>query len=146
MYTDAGFAGFSLKSQAGVLILWAGSQIPFNRDNRSTLSIARLGGTWRSRHYALRAQAARELIAMENITLDYVPSEEQVAEVLTKALPIPLVSTFSKSSCVCQRRMFGTQVDMHGQCLSPHVVASKILGGPANHSPHDITAPRVESA
>ena len=97
MYTDAGFAGFSLKSQAGVLILWAGSQIPFNRDNRSTLSIARLGGTWRSRHYALRAQAARELIAMENITLDYVPSEEQVAEVLTKALPTPLVSTFSKT-------------------------------------------------
>ena len=95
VYTDASFAGFNLKSQTGILILWeanvvlwrsgrqnttatstseaeltAGSlgtqiamglqalledwgqesHIALQWDNRSTLSTAHLGGTWRSRH------------------------------------------------------------------------------------------------
>ena len=44
----------------------------------------------------MQAQAVRELIAMERVTLDYVPSAEQMADILTKALPTPLVSAFRK--------------------------------------------------
>ena len=44
----------------------------------------------------MQAQAVRELIAMERVTLDYVPSAEQMADILTKALPTPRASTFHK--------------------------------------------------
>ena len=63
-------------------------------DNRSTLSIAHLGGTWRSRHYAIRAQAVRELLDLQLVTLEYVPTGEQWADILTKALPTQLVRAF----------------------------------------------------
>ena len=46
--------------------------------------------------YAIRAQAVRELIAMNKVTLDYVPSEEQIPDILTKALPTALVSIFHR--------------------------------------------------
>ena len=73
-------------------------------DNRSTLSIAHLGGTWRSRHYAVRAQAASELLALDRVTLEYVPSEEQMADVLTKALPSQLVAAFQKRFFINMRK------------------------------------------
>ena len=38
----------------------------------------------------------REVIAMERVSLEYVPTEEQMADVLTKALPTPLVSSLQK--------------------------------------------------
>ena len=66
-------------------------------DNRSTFSIAHLGGTWRPRHYAVRAQAVRELLSLDLITLDYVPTREQMADVLTKALPGQLAQAFIAS-------------------------------------------------
>ena len=65
-------------------------------DNRSTLSIAHLGGTWRSRHYAIRAQAVHELLALDLVKLEYVPTAEQWADILTKALSTPLVKEFHK--------------------------------------------------
>ena len=40
------------------------SHMTLTWDNRSTSSIAHLAGTWRSRHYAIRAQAVRELMAL----------------------------------------------------------------------------------
>ena len=38
----------------------------------------------------------REVIAMERVSLEYVPTEEQMADVLTKALPTPFVSSLQK--------------------------------------------------
>ena len=70
------------------------TQLILRWDNRSTLSIAHLGGTWRSRHYAIRAQAVRELLALDLVKLEYVPTAEQWADILTKALPTPLVREF----------------------------------------------------
>ena len=58
------------------------------------MSIAHLGGAWRSRHYAIQAQAVRELLALGRVTLEYVPTAEQWVDILTKALPTQLVKLF----------------------------------------------------
>ena len=139
IFTDAGFVGFNLKSQSGVLVLWGGTVVLWRSgrqsttatstseaeptagslgtqigmglqclladwglattlrlrwDNLSTLSIAHLGGTWRPRHYAVRAQAVRELLDLGLVTLECVPTGDRVADVLTKALPSQLVQSF----------------------------------------------------
>ena len=72
------------------------SRLALKWNNRSTLSIAHVGGTWRSRHYAIRAQAVRELLALGKVQLDYVPSEGHMADILTKSLPTPLVVNFHR--------------------------------------------------
>ena len=63
-------------------------------DNKSSLTIAQLGGTWRSRHYAVRAQAVRELLHFRALELDFVGTELQWADVLTKALAGPAIAAF----------------------------------------------------
>ena len=92
--SEAELTAGSLGTQIGIglqcLLADWGQETYFHRswDNRSTLSIAHLGGTWRSRHYAIRAQAVREPLALGQTSQEDVPTDEQIADVLTKALPL----------------------------------------------------------
>ena len=65
------------------------TQLILRWDNRSTLSIAHLGGTWRSRHYAIRAQAVRELLALDLVKLEYAPNSRAVGRYTDEGLADP---------------------------------------------------------
>ena len=45
------------------------------------------GGSWRSRHYAVKASALREAFRNEWATLQWVESEHQIADLMTKFTP-----------------------------------------------------------
>ena len=53
-------------------------------DNQAALSLARNGGTWRSRHYAVKAAGLRQAIKCRWIDLQFVGTEHQAADMLTK--------------------------------------------------------------
>ena len=129
-WTDASFAGFSTKSQTGVVIAWAGSVILWRSsrqtssalstceaevsaaatgwqiveglrallhewsceldpplllvDNKSALRVAELGGTWRTRYFAVRAARLAEESAAGRVDLRYCPTLDMMADALTK--------------------------------------------------------------
>ena len=57
-------------------------------DNSAALAaFSQSSGSWRNRHFRMRARAGRERIAAGTLTVTYVPGELQVADVGTKALP-----------------------------------------------------------
>ena len=59
-------------------------------DNKSAISMAtNLGYTPRAKHIDLRAHFVRDHVESGNISLEYVPSEDQLADFLTKAIPTP---------------------------------------------------------
>ena len=53
-------------------------------DNQASLSLARNGGTWRSRHYAVKAAGLRQAVGCKWIDLQFVGTEQQAADLLTK--------------------------------------------------------------
>ena len=61
-------------------------------DNQAALRIATERTTWRTRHFQLRAAAIRDYASRGWITLQYVASKDQTADVLTKHLAAPLLS------------------------------------------------------
>ena len=63
-------------------------------DNTSALSITELGGSWRSRHYSVRATAIRELVELNELKLEYVSTKLQLADCLTKAAQAPVLKFF----------------------------------------------------
>ena len=59
-------------------------------DNKSAISMAtNLGYTPRAKHIDLRDHFVRDHVESGNISLKYVPSEDQLADFLTKAIPTP---------------------------------------------------------
>lgn len=59
-------------------------------DNKSAISIAtNQGYTPRAKHIDLRAHFVRDHVEQGNIKLEYVPSGDQLADFLTKAVPTP---------------------------------------------------------
>lgn len=59
-------------------------------DNQSAISIARNAvSTKRSRHYEIKWHVFREAVLSGEVTLIYVPTQEQLADIMTKPLPAP---------------------------------------------------------
>lgn len=68
--------------------------VPLRCDNQGALRLAdHPGGTPRSKHIDVGHHFVRDRAARGDITLVYVPTAEMVADVLTKALPMALLST-----------------------------------------------------
>ena len=59
-------------------------------DNQAALALARHGGTWRPRHYAVKAVALREAVRHGWCTVEFVASSSQVADMFTKLVNIAL--------------------------------------------------------
>ena len=55
-------------------------------DNQAANSLARNGGTWRSRHFSVKAHALRQAINLGWVILHFCSTKEQKADLLTKLL------------------------------------------------------------
>ena len=53
-------------------------------DNKSALRVAELGGTWRTRYFAVRAARLAEESAAGRVDLRYCPTLDMMADALTK--------------------------------------------------------------
>ena len=53
-------------------------------DNQAAIALAKNGGTWRSRHFAVKAAALRQALKLGWAKVAFVASEEQLADLLTK--------------------------------------------------------------
>ena len=53
-------------------------------DNKSALKVSELGGTWRTRYFAIRAARLQEESAAERVSLRYCPTGDMMADGLTK--------------------------------------------------------------
>ena len=137
-WTDASFAGFSTRSQTGVVIAWAGSVILWRSsrqtssalstceaevsaaatgwqiveglmallnewscelsppllliDNKSAVRVAELGGTWRTRYFAVRAARVAEESGAGRVELRYCPTNEMAADALTKTAAATVIA------------------------------------------------------
>ncbi|GMF37522.1 unnamed protein product [Phytophthora lilii] len=70
-------------------------------DNKSAISIATNHGyTPRAKHIDLRAHFVRDHVEAGNIKLEHVPSSEQLADYLTKAIPTPQLVKLREASVV----------------------------------------------
>ena len=67
-------------------------------DNQASLSLARNGGTWRSRHYAVKAAGLRQAIRSRWVDLSFVGTELQAADLLTKLVG-PIVGRRLRKLC-----------------------------------------------
>ncbi|KAI9917826.1 hypothetical protein PsorP6_012618 [Peronosclerospora sorghi] len=79
--------------------------ITFTRDNESidTYSDAKWGGDKADMHIDLRAHFVRDYVEKGDIDLPHVPSEDQLADFLTKALPTPRL-VHLRASCGISHR------------------------------------------
>ena len=55
-------------------------------DNQAAIALAKNGGTWRSRHYVVKAAALREAHRQQRLDISFVSTTEQVADMFTKLL------------------------------------------------------------
>ena len=70
-------------------------------DKKSAISMATsLGYTPRAKHIGLRAHFVCDPVESKNISLKYVPVEDQFADFLTKAISTPLFTQLRKLSNV----------------------------------------------
>ena len=53
-------------------------------DNKSALRVAELGGTWRTRYFAVRAARLAEESGKGNVDMRYCPTADMMADALTK--------------------------------------------------------------
>ena len=58
-------------------------------DSRAVLGMVGHGGSWRSRHYSIRASALRDRVVKGLLTLNHQPTKEMIADLLTKSMPSP---------------------------------------------------------
>lgn len=63
-------------------------------DNQSCIKMASTMETKRTKHIDVRHHFIREYVEQEKIILHYIPTEEQQADILTKALPNPKFKVF----------------------------------------------------
>ena len=62
-------------------------------DNRSALTLMRLGGSWRTRYFAVRAARIMEEHSMNRIQLRYCPTAQMGADGFTKLATGPVLET-----------------------------------------------------
>ncbi|GMF35189.1 unnamed protein product [Phytophthora lilii] len=75
-------------------------------DNKSAISIATNHGyTPRAKHIDLRAHFVRDHVEAGNIKLEHVPSSEQLADYLTKAIPTPQLVKLREASGITSSTM-----------------------------------------
>ena len=58
-------------------------------DNVAAITLAEGGGSQRTRHLRVRANFLKEMIENSQLTVKHCPGERQLADILTKALPVP---------------------------------------------------------
>ena len=54
-------------------------------DNKSALRVSELGGTWRTRYFAIRAARLQEESAADRVSLRYCQTDVMMADALTKS-------------------------------------------------------------
>ena len=54
------------------------------QDNRSALTVSALGGTWRTRYFAVRASRIAHETLHNNVQLAFCPTKQMVADACTK--------------------------------------------------------------
>ena len=54
--------------------------------NQAALTLAKNGGTWRSRHFAVKASALRQACRLGWASVKFVCSQDQLADMMTKLL------------------------------------------------------------
>ena len=92
-YVAASAASMELLSLQNLMFELIGLRLPLHLfvDNRSAISIASGdAGIRKLRHLELRIHNIRRLVREGLISLAYVPSASQLADILTKALPSPV--------------------------------------------------------
>ena len=72
-------------------------KVHLKTDNSAALALAHEGSSWRTRHFAVKAEGLRQQIAIEQIKVTHVPGTEQKADGLTKSLPKTLLDKFHHS-------------------------------------------------
>ncbi len=67
------------------------------QDNRSAIIVANHPAQHqKTKHIALRYHKVRENVNAENITIEYCPTEDMLADMLTKPLPAPALNRFTE--------------------------------------------------
>ncbi|GMF22168.1 unnamed protein product [Phytophthora lilii] len=68
----------------------------------------KIGNTPRAKHIDLRAHFVRDHVEAGNIKLEHVPSSEQLADYLTKAIPTPQLVKLREASGITSSTMPST--------------------------------------
>ena len=64
-------------------------EITLQVDNVAAITLAEGGGSQRTGHLRVRAHFLKEMIENSQLTVKHCPGERQLADILTKALPVP---------------------------------------------------------
>ena len=65
-------------------------------DNQAAEKLAAEGGSWRTRHFCVKAAGIRQQVALGLVSLEHVPGTAQLADGFTKALGLVLIDQFRK--------------------------------------------------
>ncbi|GMF37515.1 unnamed protein product [Phytophthora fragariaefolia] len=104
---EAEYMALALATQEVLWLLYVLDEMGFSAegpttlqmDNKSTIGMAtNQGCTPRAKHIDLRAHFVRDHIEAGRIQLEYVPTEHQLADFLTKAVPTPRLVQLCKAS------------------------------------------------
>eukprot|EP00971_Amphidinium_carterae_P323811 6435366-Amphidinium_carterae.1 len=65
-------------------------------DNEAARLLSKDGSSWRTRHFAVKAEGLRQQVALGLLTVEHVAGVEQKADGLTKTLPVAVLEKFRK--------------------------------------------------
>jgi len=68
--------------------------IPVCTDNMAARDLAEEGGSWRTKHFAVKAEGIRQQVRLGNAEVRHVPGTEQKSDGLTKSLPMDKQAVF----------------------------------------------------
>lgn len=68
--------------------------IPVNTDNDAARGLAEEGGSWRTKHFCVKAEGLRQQVRLGNARISHVPGYDQKADGFTKSLTKDKSSTF----------------------------------------------------
>ena len=72
----------------------ASIQIKNKTDNEAARKLAEEGGSWRTRHFCVKADGLRQQVALGLVEVMHIPGALQPADGLTKSLRITLLEQF----------------------------------------------------
>ena len=73
-------------------------------DNMSAITVATLGGSWRSRYYTVRGAFFKELIERGEVKLEHIGTDLMLVDALTKLPNFKVLATLRQvmdSSALC---------------------------------------------